>query len=68
MKIELNETNIKIIVNLHWFFNDYKNVVKWLKTDNLNFGGIPPVILIENSRGSKLLKFIETALEENGKI
>ena len=65
MKIELNETNIKIICKLNYFFNDYKKVETWLRTDNLNFGGIAPIFLINLERAHKVLQFIETALDEN---
>lgn len=68
MKIELNETNIKIICKLNMFFNDYKKVEIWLRTDNLNFGGIPPCYLMSIGRDSKVLQFIEAALDENGTI
>ena len=64
MKIELNETNIKIICKLNYFFNDFKNVETWLRTDNLNFGGIPPCYLMGINRASQVLEFIETALDE----
>lgn len=68
MKIELNETNIKIICKLNMFFNDYKKVETWLRADNLNFGAIAPIFLINLERGHKVLQFIETALDENGTI
>jgi len=68
MKIELNETNIKIICKLNYFFNDFKNVETWLRTDNINFGGISPCFLMSIDRSNKILQFIETALDENGTI
>ena len=64
MKIELNETNIKIICKLNYFFNDFKNVETWLRTDNINFGGISPCFLMSIDRSNKILQFIEATLDE----
>lgn len=68
MKIELNETNIKIICKLNYFFNDFKKVVKWLETDNINFCNMSPLYFIDIKGSNIVLRFIETALDENGKI
>jgi len=68
MKIELNETNVEIIIGLHCYFNDYKKIVEWLKTPIPILGNIKPAILMENNNASKLLEFIDDALDNNGKI
>ena len=35
----------------------------WYKTDNGNFGGVSPELLVNRGRAHKVLKFIEAAKE-----
>ena len=68
MKIELNETNIKIICKLNYFFNDFKKVIEWLEAKNPNFGDISPRWLMKIGKEDNVLQFIETSLEENNEV
>lgn len=52
-----------IIIELHIFFDSDKNkVVTWLSTDNLNFGDVSPMFLIENNKIHKVHQYIMEAL------
>lgn len=61
----MNPVDIEIIVGLHVFFQDYKKISVWLKTENTSLGGITPLHMMANGRSKKLLKFINTALDNN---
>lgn len=50
---------------LRGFFESEEKVADWFSTKNLNFGGSAPIDLIKRHRGHKVLRFIETSLEEN---
>ena len=56
---------VRIIIELHVFFNDEKKVCSWLMIKNLNLGGVSPITLIAMGRGHKVLQFIEDARDGN---
>ena len=49
-----------------FFQNDYEKITSWLTYENLNLGGTTPIKMIQAGRGSKLISFIKTSLDENG--
>lgn len=63
--VDVTETNIEIIVNLHAFFQNYQKIKLWLTTKNLNFGNITPLRLMQMGRSHKVLEFIINAIDEN---
>lgn len=65
--IEINATNIEIILRLHAFFQDESKVVSWLKTKNPMFGNLAPALLMARGQkfARKVLQFIDDAQEGN---
>lgn len=64
-EIPLTEVNLDIILGLHIIFSDYKKMIMWLTTKNLNFGGCAPLDLINSGRSKKVMEFINAAIERN---
>ncbi len=58
---------VRIVLELHLFFDDEAKEIAWLITPNLNFGGIAPWTMISSGRAWKVLRFIESAREENAR-
>lgn len=50
---------------LKFFKDDYIKTIWWFSSKNANFGGSEPSRLMNQGRVDKVLKFIETSLEEN---
>ncbi len=63
--VTCNAMLMEIIVELHGVFGDYTDsfdkMSMWLRTENLNFGGVSPIDLILTGRGNKVLSFIQSA-------
>jgi hypothetical protein len=49
------------------FFNDEHKTVLWFQTINPLLGNVSPKAMIRAGRFKKLLKFIQTALDENNR-
>lgn len=62
--IRLNPTTIEIIVGLHIFFDDYEKICHWLMAKNIELGDMSPIQLIRNGRDEKVLKYINSKLED----
>lgn len=60
----LNEDLIHIILGVHCCLSDEKKVLAWLKTKNLNFGGIAPIKLINIGRAKKVRQFTDEAASQ----
>ena len=61
-------TNWAIAINLVGnYFNDEHKTVLWFQTVNPLLGNVSPKQMIRAGRFKKLLKFIQTALEENSR-
>ncbi|MEE8484078.1 MAG: hypothetical protein V3S46_05725 [Nitrospinota bacterium] len=55
-----------VIINLvGTFFKDKQKTILWFSTSNPMLGSLPPRDMIRLGRFKKLLKFVQTALEEN---
>lgn len=68
MPIELKDRLIEwaTAINLvGTYFNDHDKTVLWFRVSNPLLGGMSPRDMIRVGRFRKLLKFIQTALEEN---
>ncbi len=52
------------IALVHTFFNDRTKTILWFKVSNPMLGNVAPRDMIKVGRFKKLLKFIQTALEE----
>lgn len=61
--LPLTEQNVHILFNLVNRLGVPKTII-WLKTKNLNLGGISPINLIHLDRGHKVLEFIIATGEE----
>ena len=59
----IDKLTIEIIINLHVYFSSYIKIYQWLTTENLHFGGVAPLKLIQIGKGKKVLQFIEDARE-----
>ncbi|SMC62024.1 hypothetical protein [Polynucleobacter kasalickyi] len=53
-----------VIALVHSFFNDQTKTMLWFKVPNPLLGDVAPRDMIKVGRYKKLLKFIQTALEE----
>ncbi len=49
------------------YFKDVHKTMLWFQTDNPLLGNVPPLAMIKAGRFKKLLKFIQTALDENAR-
>lgn len=63
--VEVNETNLEIVVGLHVIFNSYPKIKMWLTTKNMHLGNTAPLRLMQIGRAHKVLEFINASLEEN---
>ncbi len=61
----LTKELIEIIVKVHDQLGDVDKTYTWLTVDNLCFGGISALRLIDCGRGHKVLQFIDDAIEGN---
>jgi hypothetical protein len=61
---KLDEDLIHIILGVHVCLQDEKKVLAWLKTKNLNLGGVQPIQLMNMGRAGKVRAFVEAAIEE----
>lgn len=64
LKERLEEWAIAVNLVASYFKNSEKTII-WLKTPNPMFGGISPRDMIRLGRFKKLLKYIQSALDEN---
>lgn len=65
----MSDAEIEIIGRLYEFFSgDVKKIQFWLKTENLNFAGMRPISLINNSKEKRVLDFVKTVSDSNLKI
>lgn len=67
-KSEMLSRSIRLVNE--YFDGDMNKVAKWYNTDNPLLGDVSPLSMILWEKEEKLLKFIETTLDENkiGKI
>lgn len=68
MPTELKErlTEWAIAINLvATYFKDVAKTIIWFQTPNPMLGGVPPRDMIRLGRFKKLLKYIQSALDEN---
>jgi hypothetical protein len=63
-----HQQHCEAVILAHVFFNDIKKVSAWMRAENLNFGGATPEKLIQLGRGKKLIKWMETQIDENKSI
>jgi hypothetical protein len=47
------------------FFKDHNKSNQWYMADNPLLGGVSPFRMVMSGRGERLLKFIQTSLNEN---
>lgn len=52
---------------IEFFKGDQEKIKLWLDSDNLNFGGSSPGLLMNNGRAHKVLAFIKAAIDENNR-
>ncbi len=57
----------RLIRFLHSYFKDDVKIALWLETPNPALGRVRPLDMVAAGRIDKLLKFVESALEENKK-
>ena len=57
-------TAINLVAN---YFNDLQKTILWFQTVNPLLGNVSPKVMIRAGRFKKLLKFIQTALDENAR-
>ena len=55
---------INLVAN---FFNDEQKAILWFQTDDPLLGNVSPKAMIRAGRFKKLLRFIQTAIEENSR-
>ncbi len=59
--ILFNKDVVEILLCVHVCLGDEEKVVAWMKTKNLNFGGIAPIKLINTGRAKPVLLFVQDA-------
>ena len=40
----------------------------WMRTENQNLGGLSPNLMIEKGRGHKVLRLVESAIDESAPV